>query len=228
MLLSGRSIESQGYVVMRNGRRIDSTTVNWAKANLSAYQFYQPAGDDNALGLVKLLFPNKHSVYLHDTPSKYLFDKSVRLYSHGCMRVRNPQVFAQAIFDIDRGEAAAPNVKRLIRRGPMDNAIALEHPIPVHVGYFTVWVDEDGKANYYNDWYGHQKRITLALAGKWNDIDVATAPPIDTSALKKVRFSRSARDADADADGRMGLTGSGSYRKYDGGVGDIIRQVLGF
>lgn len=222
MLLSGRSIESQGYVVMRNGRRIDSTKVNWAKANLSAYNFYQPAGDDNALGVVKLLFPNKHSVYLHDTPSKYLFDKPVRLYSHGCMRVRNPQVFAQTILDIDRGDAA-PNVKQLIRRGPMDNEIKLERPIPVHVGYFTVWVDDGGKAHYYDDWYGHQKRIELALAGKWDAIDVATAPPLDTAALKAVRFNRGDSLSPP-----MGLTNSGGYRKYDGGVGDIIRQVLGF
>lgn len=221
MLLSGRSIESQGYVVMRNGRRIDSTKVNWAKANLSTYNFYQPAGDDNALGVVKLLFPNKHSVYLHDTPSKYLFDKPVRLYSHGCMRVRNPQVFAQAILDIDRGDAA-PNVKQLIRRGPMDNEVKLERPIPVHVGYFTVWVDEGGKPHYYDDWYGHQKRIELALAGKWDAIDVATAPALDTGALKAVRFTGSTDNPP------MGLTNSGSYRKYDGGVGDIIRQVLGF
>ncbi|WP_423414515.1 L,D-transpeptidase family protein [Hyphomicrobium sp. B1] len=224
MLLSGRSIESQGYVVMRNGRRIDSTKVNWAKANLSAYNFYQPAGDDNALGVVKLLFPNKHSVYLHDTPSKYLFDKPVRLYSHGCMRVRNPQVFAQTILEIDRGDAA-PNVKQLVRRGPMDNEIKLERPIPVHVGYFTVWVDDGGKAHYYDDWYGHQKRIEQALAGKWDAIDVATAPPLDTAALKAVRFTRSSDSLTPP----MGLTNSGSsYRKYDGGVGDIIRQVLGF
>ncbi|MFT3731045.1 MAG: L,D-transpeptidase family protein [Hyphomicrobium sp.] len=224
MLLSGRSIESQGYVVMRNGRRIDSSKVNWAKANLSAYTFYQPAGDDNALGLVKLLFPNKHSVYLHDTPSKSLFNESVRLFSHGCMRVRNPQVFAQQIFDIDRG-AAAPDVKRLVRKGPMDNEFTLEHPIPVHVGYFTVWVDDDGEAHYYNDWYGHQNRITLALAGKWDQIDVGRdhLAAVDTSALKKVRFSQN----DSKLDPPMGLTNS-NYQKYDGSVGDMIRQVLGF
>jgi L,D-transpeptidase YcbB len=224
MLLSGRSIESQGYVVMRNGRKIDSSKVNWAKANLSAYTFYQPAGDDNALGLVKLLFPNKHSVYLHDTPSKSLFNEPVRLYSHGCMRVRNPQVFAQAIFDIDRGPQA-PNVKQLVRHGPMDNEISLDHPIPVHVGYFTVWVDDDGQTHYYNDWYGHQKRITLALAGKWTDIEVATAPPVDTTLLKQVKFNKPKRASNTDAP-----SDGDSYRRYDGngGVGDIIRQVLGF
>ncbi|MBS0233776.1 MAG: L,D-transpeptidase family protein [Proteobacteria bacterium] len=225
MLLSGRSIESQGYVVMRNGRRVDSTTVDWSKANLSAYTFYQPAGDDNALGLVKLLFPNQYSVYLHDTPSKSLFNESVRLFSHGCMRVRNPQDFAQDIFDIDRGDAA-PDVKRLIRKGPRDNEIALEHPVPVHVGYFTVWVDDDGQAHYYKDWYGHQKRITLALAGKWDQIEVGRAPAVNTAMLKQVRFNK---DADSsDMDDPTGLANGGNYRKYDNSVGDMIRQVLGY
>ncbi len=227
MLLSGRSIERQGYVVMRNGKRIDSTKVNWAKANLSAYTFYQPAGDDNALGLVKLLFPNKHSVYLHDTPSRSLFNDPVRLYSHGCMRVRNPQDFAQQIFDIDRG-AAAPDVKTLVRNGPMDNEFTLEHPVPVHVGYFTVWVDEGGEAHYYKDWYGHQQRITLALAGKWDRIDVGRdhLAAVDTSALKQVRFKSSSPTRTFDPP--MGVTNDGKYKKNNGGVGDLIRQVLGF
>src|SRR5690606_7392325 len=118
-----------------------------SKANLSAYKIYQPSGDDNALGLVKLLFPNKHSVYLHDTPSKSLFNSSVRLYSHGCMRVRSPQQFAQLIFDIDRG-SEAPDVKKLVRKGPMNNQFTLATPIPVHVTYFTVWVGEDGTPHY--------------------------------------------------------------------------------
>lgn len=228
MLLSGRSIESQGFIVMRNGHTVDSTRVNWAKANIKEYSFYQPSGDDNALGLVKLLFPNKHSVYLHDTPSRYLFNEPVRLYSHGCMRVRNPQDFAQRIFDIDRG-AAAPDVKKLIRNGPMNNEFALDTPIPVHVGYFTVWVDDDGQVKYYNDWYGHQKRITLALAGKWNEIDVGKdhLAAVDTSMLKQVRFNSDAKKKSGDDfDAPMGLTNSGN--KYNGTVGDLIRQVLGF
>lgn len=231
MLLSGRSIERQGYVVMRNGHTIDSSRVNWSKADLSAYTFYQPAGDDNALGLVKLLFPNQYSVYLHDTPAKELFNEPVRLYSHGCMRVRNPQDFAQHVVDIDRGDTA-PDVKQLIRKGPMDNEITLDHPIPVHVGYFTVWVDDDGEAQYYKDWYGHQKRITLALAGKWDHIAVEKEPAVDTSALKQVRFTRSADRSNSSANSPMGLTNgsstSASYRRYDGSVGDMIRQVLGF
>ncbi len=236
MLLSGRSIERQGFIVMRNGHTVDSTKVNWAKANITEYTFYQPSGDDNALGLVKLLFPNKHSVYLHDTPSRYLFNEPVRLYSHGCMRVRNPQDFAQNIFNIDRGDAA-PNVKKLVADGPMDNEFTLNKPIPVHVGYFTVWVDDDGRPKYYNDWYGHQKRITLALAGKWDEIDIGKdhLAAVDTSMLKQVRLSSDTRakkrSRDGDFDAPMGVTnsfGSSGYNKYNNTVGDLIRQVLGF
>ena len=86
------------------------------------------------------------------------------------MRVRNPQELAQRIFDIDRGDEA-PDVRQLIRKGPMNNEFKLLSPTPVHVGYFTVWVGSDGQPHYYNDFYGHQKRITLALAGKWDQID---------------------------------------------------------
>lgn len=233
-LLSGRSIEQQGYVVMRNGHTVESTRVNWAKADLREYTIYQPSGDDNALGLVKFLFPNKHSVYLHDTPSRYLFDERVRLFSHGCMRVRNPQVFAQDLLDIDRGPAA-PDAKWLVRKGPKDNNVTLETPIPVHVGYFTVWVSDDGQPQYFNDYYGHQKRITLALAGKWKQIDVGKdhLAAIDTSMLKQVRLRSDARSK-KDGDGfgpPMGVTNSFEsvgYQRYNDSVGDLIRKKLGF
>lgn len=232
-LLSGRSIERQGYIVMRNGHTVDSTRINWARANLSEYTFYQPAGDDNALGLVKFLFPNKHSVYLHDTPSRYLFDEPVRLFSHGCVRVRNPQKLAQDIFDIDRG-ADAPDVKSLVSKGPKDNDIALQTPLPVHVGYFTVWVDEDGKPQYFRDFYGHQQRITLALAGQWNRIDVGKdhLAAVDTSALKQVRLSSGERSRKSKSrrsyDPPMGLTRDNGGPRYSGNsVGELILRSLG-
>jgi murein L,D-transpeptidase YcbB/YkuD len=232
-LLSGRSIERQGYVVMRNGHTVDSTKVNWARANLREYTFYQPAGDDNALGLVKFLFPNKHSVYLHDTPARYLFNESVRLFSHGCVRVRNPQQLAQDIFDIDRGPEA-PDVKSLVRNGPKDNEIALNTPLPVHVGYFTVWVGDDGKPQYLRDYYGHQQRITLALAGQWNRIDIGKdhLAAVDTSALKRVFLSSDVRPRKSASrrrlDPPMGVTHDYEPPRYSGSsVGELILRSLG-
>ena len=208
--------------------------INWSKANLSAYKIYQPSGDDNALGLVKFLFPNKHSVYLHDTPSRSLFNDPVRLFSHGCMRVRNPQVLAQRIFDIDRGDAA-PDVKRLVRKGPMNNQFTLDTPIPVHVGYFTVWVGDHGEPNYYKDYYGHQKRITLALAGKWDQIDIGEdhLAAVDTSKLKEIRVGSGSRRSsrNGDFDSPMGLSstfGNVKYAPSGDSVGDLIRRSLGY
>ena len=250
-LRTGRSVERQGYVVMRNGRVIDSSRVNWGRAKLSEYTIYQPAGDDNALGLVKLLFPNKHSVYLHDTPSRSLFNSRVRLFSHGCMRVRNPQQLAQLVFNIDRG-AQTPNVGHLVEKGPMDNQFDLNKPIPVHVGYFTVWIADDGTPQFFEDYYGHQKRITLALAGKWKDIDVTqehvTPEALDASSAKRIRVG-GRRDEDGNSERRyrgyasrhweegrsrddreeMGLTRSGRGY-YSGGntIGDMVRRALGF
>jgi murein L,D-transpeptidase YcbB/YkuD len=228
-LLSGRSLESQGYVIKRNGRTVSSSQVNWANANLSAYTVYQPSGSDNALGLVKFLFPNKHSVYLHDTPSKSLFNSSVRLFSHGCVRVRNPLVLAQSILDIDRGDAA-PNVKRLAHKGPQTNHITLHTPIPVHIGYFTVWVDDSGEPHFYKDYYGHQQRITLALAGKWDQIDVGKdhLAAVDTSRLRNISIGRDSQADAADSFGApMGLSNTFGSARSSGSVGDIIRRALG-
>ena len=165
-LLSGRPLESQGLKVSKNGRVVNSGSVDWSKANLSAYAVYQKSGDGNALGAVKFLFPNKHSVYLHDTPDKSLFNSSERNFSHGCIRVRNPLKLAQLIFDADAGPETI-NAAKFAKSGPHANEIALKTPIPVHIAHFTVWVGDDGKAQYMADRYGHQKRVTLALNGRW-------------------------------------------------------------
>ncbi len=105
---------------------------------------------------MKFLFPNKHSVYLHDTPKKSLFDSSERLFSHGCVRLRNPLQFAQRLLDLSQGEGSV-DVKESIEDGPGNNQVSLENPIPIHLGYFTVWVNEDGQAEYLGDPYGHEE-----------------------------------------------------------------------
>lgn len=166
----GRSLESQGIVVKKGKRTVKSWQVNWEKAKLSAYQIYQPSGDDNALGNVKFLFPNKHSVYLHDTPNKSLFKASDRRFSHGCVRLNDPLSFAQKVLDLDKGEGSF-NAARLADSGPSNNEISLDTPLPVHIGYFTAWIDDNGNAEFYEDGYGHDKRVTLALAGRWKEID---------------------------------------------------------
>lgn len=175
----GGSLEGEGLVVKKGSRTVKSWSVDWQKANLSQYAIYQPSGDGNALGDVKFLFPNKFSVYLHDTPNKSLFASSDRAYSHGCVRLRNPIKVAQFLLDWD--QPGTFDAKRLSTRGPANNEITLQNPLPVHVGYFNVWVNDDGQAQYFGDPYGHAERIELALAGKWDAIDKGPRHDMDSN-----------------------------------------------
>ncbi|MBL8564501.1 MAG: L,D-transpeptidase family protein [Hyphomicrobiaceae bacterium] len=168
-LARGSSLSRQGLRLQYNGRDVDPTQIDWSRADIRNYHVYQPPGGSNVLGVVKFLFPNKHQVYMHDTPTKDLFNTSTRTYSHGCMRVRNPVKLAEVVLQEDKGWDAA-KVADLLRSGPENNNIALEKKIPVHVTYFTAWVDDAGQLQSRPDMYSHEKRIRLALAGKWNQI----------------------------------------------------------
>jgi len=123
----------------------------------------QPPGPRNALGRVKFLFPNKHSVYLHDTPSKSLFKRRTRAFSHGCIRVRDPLKLAEVILASEGFNRKAINARVAARR---NQHIPLKTKIPVHLTYFTMWVNDDGKVNYFNDIYRHDRKVIAALNGR--------------------------------------------------------------
>ena len=165
----GNPLEGRGLAMKRNGHDVDVWDVDWEKQDIRNFHIYQPPGDSNVLGIVKFLFPNKHSVYLHDTPSKALFNEKVRTFSHGCMRVRNPVQLAEVIMAEDKGWTKA-KINELIGSGPEDNDVALEKPMPVHVTYFTAWVEDNGELKTFPDVYGHEQRIKLGLEGRWNEI----------------------------------------------------------
>lgn len=196
----GGSVEDEGYSIKRGKRSISYWDVDWSKVNISEYEFVQPAGESNALGRVKFLFPNRHSVYLHDTPMRSLFSASERLFSHGCVRVRNPLALAQLLLDRDKG-VDEHDAEWLAKRGPVNNEITLDKPIPMHIGYFTVWVQDDGEVQYLDDPYGHQQRITLALDQKWHEIErEEPAGEVEAGDLKSntsLRRSRLAANAEA-------------------------------
>ncbi len=127
--------------------------------------FEQPPGPKNVLGYFKFKFPNKHQVYLHDTPQRYLFSRSVRTYSHGCVRVENPQRLAELILGKDQG--LSPRRIDAIVKGPrITQQKYLKTRLPVHITYFTARVTDDGKLRFYGDYYGHDRRIAAALFGK--------------------------------------------------------------
>lgn len=167
-LLRGDGLRA-GFKMQRNGRDIDPYNVNWNRANILDYTVFQPSGDDNALGQVKFLFPNKHQVYMHDTPSKGLFNEKVRTFSHGCVRVRNPVRLAEIVLAEDKGWDTR-RVRTELEDKDENNKVALDRKVPVHITYFTAAVDEHGKLETFKDIYGHENRVTLALKGRWNDI----------------------------------------------------------
>ncbi len=121
-----------GYQVFANiggrFRAVDPWTVDWRNVDMRRIQIKQPPGEKNALGSIKFMFPNPYAVYLHDTPSKSLFQKDYRAFSHGCMRVMNPWDFAAALLTYDPSVSAA-SLKKLVG-GPRDAG----QPDPAHPG----------------------------------------------------------------------------------------------
>lgn len=149
-----------GYEVLENGRRVDPMWVDWWSGGHRYVRIRQRPGARNALGRIKFMFPNRHSVYLHDTPSKKLFNRSVRTFSHGCVRVQEPMKFADALL-VDEPEWDAKRLKRLF--GGRSRQVNLASHIPVHITYFTAWVDDSGVLQRRADIYGHHKKVVDAL-----------------------------------------------------------------
>ena len=162
---STRILERYNLRLQRGGRDIDPSTIDWSSVDVRSVHVYQPPGGANLLGVVKFRFPNKHDVYMHDTPDKHLFKASVRAFSHGCMRVSEAEKLAELLLAEDQGWPAA-RVAAAINGGPPNNQVTLQRSIPVHITYFTAAVDEEGKLTTFPDIYGHEPRIALGLAGK--------------------------------------------------------------
>jgi murein L,D-transpeptidase YcbB/YkuD len=123
------------------------------------------------MGVVKFTFPSQHTIFMHDTIDKWMFAQGQRTLSHGCLRLRNPMKMAELVLAEDKGWDAA-KVDQTESEGPRNNEIVIEKKIPMHLVYFTAWVTDDGKVRTFNDIYGHEKRITLALEGRWGEIDI--------------------------------------------------------
>jgi murein L,D-transpeptidase YcbB/YkuD len=104
------------------------------------------------------MFPNQHSVYLHDTPSRSLFGASKRAFSHGCVRVDQPIRLAELVMG---GSWSEERFRALI--GGTERTVFLPHPLPIHIEYFTAFVDEDGDLQIREDLYGHMRRLESAL-----------------------------------------------------------------
>ena len=161
-----RLASNPGYLSARNmellsgGRVINASSVDWSTTSINNFRIRQRPGSRNALGSVKFLFPNSHSVYLHDTPSRSLFSRSRRAYSHGCVRVQNPMEFAGALL-VNDPNLSQSSIERQRGGGEKWNNLATH--VPVHLAYFTLRVDENGKLHSYGDIYGHNARLKRLL-----------------------------------------------------------------
>lgn len=156
------SLRKQGIRVFSNGREIDPGSVNWnsiSKSNFP-YSMRQDPGPSNALGGIKFMFPNRHSVYLHDTSSPHLFNRVQRTYSSGCVRVEGAYQLAEYLLKGD-GNWTRDSIKKASKTR-RERRVDLSSSIPVHLLYWTAWTGEDGAVHFRNDIY--ERDITLENA----------------------------------------------------------------
>jgi murein L,D-transpeptidase YcbB/YkuD len=168
-------------VVGHDGRQLDPATVDWSAAATgaaSAPRIVQSAGADNSLGRVKFMFPNEHSVYLHDTPMRALFERTQRAYSSGCIRVENPLRLAELLLD-DPVHWGRAQLEAAIASGKTQT-IAVRRNVPVLLLYFTAQVGCDGALRFRPDFYRRDPPIVrgLAAAARFG----AMAPPRQANA----------------------------------------------
>lgn len=191
------ALAKAGLKANYGNREVDPTTVDFSVVDIRNLHIFQPPGPANALGKVKFLFPNKHDVYMHDTPTKPLFNASVRAFSHGCMRVRDPVRLAELLLSVDKGWDRK-RIDGIINGGQPNQEIRLTQPVPVHVTYFTAWVDPAGNLKLVNDIYNHESKVQLGLEGKAHLIPKPTVEKPTPGLLERRPVQLAPRGSGAD------------------------------
>ena len=147
---------------------LDATTIDWSKVSkndMNRYRIRQDPGPDNALGTVKLVFPNKYDVYLHDTPAHGLFKKEQRAFSHGCIRMGRPAEMAAWVLGGEEKGWSLARVNEVIASGKRQ-VVVLDQPVPIYILYRTAYVNPADNSLYlYEDVYGRDKLLAKALFG---------------------------------------------------------------
>ena len=139
--------------------------IDWKTVDISKCNFTQPPGKNSVLGDFKFKFPNKYSVYMHDTHHRNLFRNTRRTYSHGCVRIKNPRRMAEILLDHDKG-MTPERIGKILAGPKVLHKETLNRPVPVHMTYFTASIDDEGRLKMWPDYYGHDRQIALALTGK--------------------------------------------------------------
>ncbi|MDA8870622.1 L,D-transpeptidase family protein [Rhizobiaceae bacterium] len=155
-------LDKLGYEITDlRGRPVSGWNVDWWSVGASfPYNVRQPPGPKNALGELKIMFPNKHDIYMHDTPARSLFKRDKRAYSHGCVRLADPRAMAAAVL----GTSVSHVDERVSQR--KNRTQKLNRKIPVYVGYFTAWPTADGEVQYFEDIYDRDVALAKAMTAE--------------------------------------------------------------
>lgn len=154
-------LDRMGYQVEVGGRSVPSSSVNW-NGSTASVAVRQPPSSDNALGELKILFPNAHAIYMHDTPSKSFFKRDQRALSHGCVRLADPRRMAAAVLG-----TSVEDVGKEINGG-RNKALQVPQKVPVYVAYFTAWPNKDGAVEYFDDVYDRDMYMNRAFEATRN------------------------------------------------------------
>ncbi len=161
------NLAAQGFEAVSGDQVYDLRSVDWARYGPGNFPFRlrQRPGPNNALGRVKIMFPNPHDVYLHDTPSRGLFARSERAFSHGCIRLARPLELADQVLRV--GGVSGWNPQRIdaVVASQKNTIVNLNDPIPVYITYQTAWSD-NGVVSFRRDIYEHDAKLLAALDGK--------------------------------------------------------------
>ena len=151
-------------------------TIDWSKIDIRKCSFTQPAGPKSVLGDFKFKFPNRHSVYMHDTHKRQLFATTKRTYSHGCVRVQKPRKLAHILLDNDKG-MTAKQLDRIVDGPQKLRTEKLNRHVPVHLTYFTAFISDEGNLKTVSDSYGHDARLSGVLFGNATAAQQIAADP---------------------------------------------------
>jgi murein L,D-transpeptidase YcbB/YkuD len=161
----GSSVLKQHKLHVRyNGKKVDPGSIDWNRVNMAAISFTQDPGPTNVLGKVKFLYPNRHSVYMHDTIKRELLNREVRSEGHHCPRVANPGKVAAVILAENKGMPES-EIDKLLASG-YNSSVAINGHVPVHTTYFTASVDAEGNVKTFADIYGMDGQTAAAVFGK--------------------------------------------------------------
>lgn len=151
-------LDRNGYEVYVGGKKVSASAVNWSAvaAGKAHVGIRQKPSLDNALGELKILFPNAHDIYMHDTPAKSYFSRDMRALSHGCIRLERPRDMAAAVL----GKSVEELGKYF---GKDERGLKVANPVPVYIAYFTAWPDANGNVRFFNDIYDRDSGLQKAF-----------------------------------------------------------------